>query len=443
MEARGRMRPAKGPDTEAGPGTTLPVTTGREEASLPVSLRPVPYPYRAMLAICSDLDNTLNGRVYLESMRFLNTTESTSMGRGVGLEVGNSIYFDMPPGHFSYWNSDDAGREAVCALIGSGHVDCLHSFGDLAATRAHADRALDELSRRGLRLEVWVDHARAPSNFGRDIMRGQGDVPGSPAYHADLTCAFGIRYAWMGRVTSVIGQEAPRSLRGIYRWDHPAASAKTLLTEWAKGALGSCGYGKYAIHAPNRLLRVTPLRDGSVIKEFTRSNFYWGGVGRGATADGIAEVLNTEALDLLVERGGSLILYTHLGKSRTPASPFGEPTRSALDRLSGYESEGNILVTTTRRMLGFHDAMARVEFRMSVTGRGGITTISLGTRGPGGSSEITPGDLQGLTFYVPDPEKTRLLVDGEEGPALRRNGPDHTGRKSVSIPWRRLEFPGT
>src|SRR3989442_15153159 len=86
-----------------------------------------PYPYQAALAICSDLDETPDAETYFELMRFLNTTEDTSMGPGVGLEVGNSIYFDMPPGHFSYWNTDEKNREKIRALIKSGHIDCLHS----------------------------------------------------------------------------------------------------------------------------------------------------------------------------------------------------------------------------------------------------------------------------------------------------------------------------
>ncbi|NLX13830.1 MAG: hypothetical protein GXY44_09295 [Phycisphaerales bacterium] len=57
-----------------------------------VQLRRFPYPYQAMLAICSDLDETPDRQTYWEIMRFLNTTETTSMGPGVGLEVGNSIY---------------------------------------------------------------------------------------------------------------------------------------------------------------------------------------------------------------------------------------------------------------------------------------------------------------------------------------------------------------
>ncbi len=88
------------------------------------------------------------------------------MGPGVGLEVGNSIYFDMPPDQFAYWNTDDAGREMVRALIRSGHIDCLHSYGDLATTRRHAARALDELARHDCRLRVWIDHGTAATNFG-------------------------------------------------------------------------------------------------------------------------------------------------------------------------------------------------------------------------------------------------------------------------------------
>jgi len=41
----------------------------------------MPYPYRGMLAICSDLDETPDRNVYWEIMRFLNTTEKTAMGR--------------------------------------------------------------------------------------------------------------------------------------------------------------------------------------------------------------------------------------------------------------------------------------------------------------------------------------------------------------------------
>ncbi|MDH3514699.1 MAG: hypothetical protein OEM83_07520, partial [Gammaproteobacteria bacterium] len=191
------------------------------QASAPGTVRAFPYPYRAMLAICSDLDETPDRHVYREIMRYLNTTETTMMGEGVGLEVGNSIYFDMPPDQFAYWNTDDAGREMVRQLIKSGHIDCFHSYGDMAVTRRHAGIALEELARHDCRMQVWIDHGTAPTNFGSDIMQGHGDEPGSPVFHADLTCQHGVEYVWRGRVTSVIGQDARRRLGGLWNRRHP------------------------------------------------------------------------------------------------------------------------------------------------------------------------------------------------------------------------------
>src|SRR5437879_4067835 len=95
-----------------------PTTTG-----VSVQLAKYPYPYRAMMAICSDLDETPNRTTYLEMMRFLNTTEQTSLGQGVGLEAGNSLYFMTPPGQYSYFGTDDIGRELARTLIRSGHID--------------------------------------------------------------------------------------------------------------------------------------------------------------------------------------------------------------------------------------------------------------------------------------------------------------------------------
>ncbi len=270
-----------------------------------VQIRRIPYPYRAMLAICSDLDETPNRQVYWEIMRFLNTTETTSMGPGVGLEVGNSIYFDMPPGQFSYWNTDDAGREMIRTLIRSGHIDCLHSFGDLATMRSHAARALDELARHDCKLEVWVDHSVAPTNFGADIMRGYGDIPEHEAYHADLTIGQGVRYVWRGRVTSIIGQDVKPQFSGIFSARHPLASTKTLAKEAAKHVLARLGNTKYAIHGPNRILRPVRLRNDMLVYEFLRSNPHWGGVSSCDRADCINQVLTESMLNHLVDREGA------------------------------------------------------------------------------------------------------------------------------------------
>lgn len=71
-----------------------------------VALSRFPCRYGAMMAICSDLDVTPDSRMYWEISRFLNTTETTPPGPGVGLEVRNSIYFDMAPTEFAHRNTN-------------------------------------------------------------------------------------------------------------------------------------------------------------------------------------------------------------------------------------------------------------------------------------------------------------------------------------------------
>lgn len=383
-----------------------------------------------MLSICSDLDETPDHHAYFETMRYLNTSEETSMGSGIGLEVGNAIYFDMPPGQFSYWNTDDEGRAMIRSLIQSGHIDCLHSFGDLATTRKHAERALDELSRNNCKLEVWVDHATAPTNFGRDIMQGHGDAEESEAYHADLSIEYGIRYVWLGRVTSVIGQDVPRSLSGIWNQKHPIISSETLLKEYAKGLVACMGNSRYAMHGPNQVMREVYLRSGQKVFEFMRASPHWGGVSYSDGADGLAEVLTEAVLSRLVERGGVCILYTHLGKF-AGREPFSGAVKNALRLLASY-STGKILVTTTSRLLNY--CRVTRDLQLSAAMKGAHLAIDL-------LRKENEKDLAGLTIYTPDPDKTHIKINGSEIKNLRHNAPDHTGQPTVSLPWYRLAFP--
>ncbi len=404
--------------------------------------RVAPYPYRALFTICSDLDETPTRAVYENIARFLNTGDTVgAMGPGVSLEIGNTIYFDMPPEQFAYWNTDEAGREMLRTLIRSGHIDAFHSFGDLATTRAGTVRSLEDLEKHGCRLAVWIDHATAPSNFGADIMKGSGDLPGSPVYHADRTLAHGVRYVWRGRVTSLIGQEVPRRFSGVFARRHPWASARTLLKDWSKGVLGRRGNTKYAMHADNALLRPIVLRDGSRVWEFIRSNPCFAAVDSGETADGFGRVVTARVLDALVAHGGSMILYTHLGKIHSHDEPLPPHMREALRLVARYQAAGRILVTTTRRILDH--ARARREALVNVSASPQTCSVSLFC--PESLLEAGIGDprsaLSGLTVYVPPAEKYGMTLNGTEVSAFSTNPPDETGRPTLSLPWPRLRFP--
>ena len=414
--------------------------SGVASVSKDVRLRQLPYPYRAMLAICSDLDETPDRHVYWETMRFLNTTEETDMGPGVGLEAGNSIYFDMPPSQFAYWNTDDAGRQMVHALIQSGHIDCLHSYGDLATTRKHAERALDELARHDCKLEVWVDHGTAATNFGSDIMQGHGDEIGHEAYHADITTGYGIKYVWRGRITSIIGQDIPASSCGIFKWNHPISSGRTLLKESAKRKLAQVGNTKYAMHGPNEALRPTVLRDGSPVYEFMRCNPHWGGVSSCDQGRHIGDVLTGDMLNRLIKRGGTCILYTHLGKAVSPTSQFGQKTVEAFRLLAKEFHGGRILVTTTRRLLRYRRIVREIAYKSHWDGEN--LRINIGTRSTETSIDgLSANEFDGLTFYVRNPETTMMTIERKEITDFKRNPPDRTGWPSVSLVWPMLEFP--
>lgn len=279
-----------------------------------IKISRIPYPYKAMLAICSDLDETPDEKAYFELMRFLNTAEDTSCGKGINLEIGNSIYFSMPKGQFSYWNTDDAGRNKIHTLIRSGHIDCLHSLGDLIDTRKEVVTAFDALERNGCKLNVWVDHAVAPTNFGADIMHGHGDDIKHSAYHADLALKHGIRYVWTGRVTSVIGQDRPFSLRGIANWRYPVQSLDTLLREYVKHVIGHFKPYKYAMHVKNDLTGPYCLRDGQMVTSFLRCNPHWGGISSYDRGDGIHEIFTIKFFERLIARRGCAFFILILEK---------------------------------------------------------------------------------------------------------------------------------
>ncbi len=415
---------------------------GAAAPAVKIELRKYPFPYDAMLAICSDLDETPDRQVYFEIAKFLNTTATTTMGPGVGLEVGNSIYFDMPPDQYSYWGTDEYGREMARALMHSGHIDCLHSYGDLATGRRHIERDIDELTAHGCKLEVWVDHSKAPSNFGPDIMVGSGDVAGSPAYHADLTLAYGIRYVWRGRTTGVTGQDVPVGFGAVaqmFNAAHPIVSTRTLAKEAAKVWLGRRSHPRWEMYGANRVCRASRLRDGRQVWEFLRSNPYLGGPGGGATADGIGQVLTGRMLDRLLDRRGACVLYTHLGKVSNPNRPFGDAAVQAFRRLAALRDAGRILVTTTHRLLRYVTTRDTLRYRAWRQGQAVIVAIESIQDPLDGPRDPHTEELQGLTFEIPRSERVEVWSGGPGSPAftLRHEG-DTT---LVSLPWHPLCFP--
>ncbi len=396
-----------------------------------ITIRQFPYPYQAALAICSDLDETPDRETYFRIAKFLNSAAITPMGRGIDIEFGNSIYFNMPKDQFAYWNTDEEGKEMIHTLIQSGHIDCLHSFGDLATTRIQAEEAINELEKHNSKIKVWVDHSKAPTNFSSDIMNGFGDVVNAPPYHADITTNYGIEYISRGRVTSLIAQEVPAKFTDILDKTHPAASAKKLTKEVAKHLLAYAGSTKYKIHKPNKILQKIKLRDGTEIYEFLRCNPHFAGVSGGTTAAGIAEVLTKKNLEKLIRQKGACILYTHLGKIANYDIPFPQQTVQAFRRLAKFQKKQKILITTTFRLLQY--LKTRDIIRISSESNESHTRIKI-------TNINDPNHLQGITFITNEKNKDFSVTMPDNSPIISKTY--HLANKSIiQIPWTKLQFP--
>jgi hypothetical protein len=213
----------------------------------------------------------------------------------------------------------------------------------------------------------------------------------------------------------------------------------TVAKEAAKGWLARRGSAKYAPHESNVVLWDARLRSGQPVLEFLRANPSWAGISVHETADGLGEVLGEHMLARLAERGAGCVLYTHLGKIGGRDRTLNDRTRRALDGLAERSQSGEILVTTTRRLLDY--CRVRRNVAWSVDNQHGAAVVRVTAPPAFGGLWPAASELDGLSFYVDDPARARIVINDTPVTCLQRNAPDETGRGSVSIPWRRLSLP--
>ncbi len=413
-----------------------------------VGLRKFPYPYRAALSIANDIDNTSTFEEFLEIQEFLNTKNETSMGQGVGLEIGNSFFmFDsLIRNDFSYFSSTPQDKIVIRKFIGAGYLDCIHSWGEGYQTRNDAIVALNELKKYDFKLNVWINHSYARSNFGKWFNTNLGDNKDSKYYHADLTIPHGIKYVWLGSSTYIIGQDIPIGIDTFldnYDPQFPLKSARNILRAFSKHLLSIYGfYGhKYALHARNELLREVRLDDGQRVYEFMRYDHHPDGIGKGANSKGIAYNLSDRVLDRLIRTNGYAIHYTHLGKNKDCEQVIAKDAQLALRKLETRFRTGQIYVTTTSKLLNYYLVFHNLNW--SFHSSADTLKIQINSIDDPIFGQYTPtvADLQGLTFYIPSGTKVVVFIKDEIIPEIIYNPPDENKRESVTIPFTALQYP--
>jgi len=419
--------------------------------------RPLPFPYRAAVALANDVDDTPSPAWFLEVLRFLNTRAVTPLGPGLGLEVGSTFWFytDEPTREpFSYWagtsTRETPASAPLRALWRSGHVDSLHTYGNFTRfggfRRRHARDAVAEAECHGAVFRTWINHGTG-HDF-QNFRTGFGDLPWledlddrPEEYHADLTLDHGVTFAWLGDVTPVPGQErrlglveaaGPRIVREAFGWAGRALARRLAYRDLLRGAHNYDLYG-------NRLLWPVRLRDGRGVYRFVRyGEFNDGG------ADSLARTLSPAKLDVLERAGGWSAVYVHLAQSPNADALLPPEAVTALRDLAARHERGSVLVTTVTRLLRLRLAVLHVDARWEGEGES-LALVLYGFHDPLGALDRDPRSPEGLAFELPESHQR-----GQDLPLPVARGPhgdlavgEHRedGRRWLQIAWPRCVFP--
>jgi hypothetical protein len=412
-----------------GTGMLISGKIGLSASTTPqVQLRKFPYPYQAMLSFASDIDGT-TPEEFVQYHRFLNTKENTPMGKGLGLDVGDSfwMYMATDSSHpyyvdnkkhtagaiMTYFSGINPHKKKDAQLIRhywrAGWIDSIHGYGDFSRVnrkeglckRDLAKAAWAEMNRAGIHPEIWINHGNEANkqNFGAYTPVGfasyqDGDNKHSPFYHTDLAIKNGVHFVWNSRGEATFGQDSA--------------------------------------------IFPIKLRDRSKIWGFHRYTFDYGKHGLNWTwgPKALHIQLTPKRLEKLVAKKQYVIIAQHFGGENS-AYPFTSENIKALRLLADYQNNGRILVTRTSRLL--HYNLAQKYLNYSVVNKRGTIQIHLRTINDPlfGSHPITLNDVRGITFYVPDPQKAEIFI-GEhrlDSQDIRRNPPDQTGKPSIGITW--------
>ncbi len=378
-----------------------------------VRQRRFPAPYRAMLAISSDIDRTsIHG--LREMPRFINTEAETAGGPGVGLDFANSMWMYGSTGGSaqyakvlarddSYWRSpnDCAAPSPVADELveyaRSGWIDTLHTYGNFSQvsdmvpfTRDLAEAALAELDARGVALTVWTNHGGRSNaqNIGPKRFM-HGDNPKSPAYHADLLRAYGARFLHVANEPSRFGHADILSTTTLRDGGHMHA--------WPRFS-SIVGNRAAAVRADsmNGLARLGGGDDDY-------ANIWFSGT--------LGEQLNRRVLDSLVSDNLYAILAQHLG-TVTPMAGLDAPARDALRLLRSYQDAGRILVSRTSRLLRYAANRQAAHWAVIGADDGPIVDVVSLRDVVDGPRTPTLEDLRGLTFEAPARQRLRIAIAG-------------------------------
>ena len=402
-----------------------------------VKIRKFPYPYKCALSISSDIDNASSLESFVQFMDFLNSDKKTKYGFGLGLEVGNSFWFfnGSNSKQLSYFEGitekETAFAPIIRSYLESKHIDTLHSWGNFdqgGFKRNYAERGVEVLAKYNFNIPVWVNHG-INLNYQKigDYPNMYGDDPTHPCYHTDLFHDSGIEYIWTGKATHVIGQNGRKNFSILSKLFIQKLMRKTKYRHVENPIY----------NYDNNLINPLLLRDGNKTWEFIRFINPWGRAGELDFYE-FVEQIKTRNLKRLIKNQGIMILYTHFNENLSGKIPV--KLNRYLTNLKNMVNRKEILMGTTSRILKYWEVSKHITFEVQDLKNKVMIFINDTMYSPVGKKSVTSFHLSGLTFYINRSKPHEIIFKNKICRAIL-NPTDETGKKSISIPWEKLEYP--
>lgn len=379
-----------------------------------------------MLAISSDADHDTLRKFNLIH-EFINTTQMTPMGKGLGLDFADSMFLyngSNLPGPIDYHNmplaqeltyfrgvSDKPFEGAILnRYIHGGWIDTLHSLGDFSMVNPHqtqfsrrlAIQAISTLKNNHDLLTVWTDHGNSSNvddfgSYGRQksFWYQQGANSWSPYQVANLVVPYGVHFVWAD--------------------------------------LPSDTFGMYSIIYPKR------LPDGLKVWGFwryTNTSFNWAGEPVWAwTGDDLARELTIQNLLQIEYLRQYAIVAQHMS-SNNDQLPLGKNTIEALQLLARQYHEGRILVARTSRLLQYNVSQKFVRYYVSWTQGKAVIHITAIADPVFGTHVPTLDEIRGLTFYTSNPQNAVIDIRNVPIPSSLLQFNKSDGKyPSIEVKW--------
>ena len=401
-------------------------------------MRNFPHPFKAGLAICSDIDDC-DLDTFIQLHRFLNSSRY-----GLGLPVADSFFAVCQDSkHLAYLNPDGSFRPREAEFIGQavrdGLVDSLHAWGDFNSAPPDpnflqyvARKIIEDFTAKGLEIPAWINHG-SPNNrqnlFARLCPLYQGDNPESEYYTVPIIKELGIKYFWN---SEIVGWPLS-TIRTRFFPEMFNRISRNAVKNCVKFLIGRSSYCRSSRDV-TQLAQAVKLRDGNFLISFNR--FSSGPDGQTIwepSRHTLRFSLAESVLKNLVKEQGYLIIYTHLAKPAPRENDLFPPEDiKALRMLADYYHQGKIWVTPTSRLLDYWLASRFLQWKVRQENDFFIIDLGMLNHPIHGPRLPVFKDLAGLNFLTPEPLKTVVRLKGEDLPT-KIFPVDETGLASVGF----------